>query len=385
MIRTTLTIVCFLVGVVTPGVGLAQEEPPERAPLRVPEVLTRITVDQGGGFHLTRHVAVVLGGIKQGSGAAAGPALSWDLAGGAYAQVKAVYSIHQFKLLQARYDSRPLFGRRSRISTRLRWLDAPKLALYDAGPDSPREHAEYGLRSADWSGSVRTTITSTTTLSAGSGVERYASDSGSIDASEDEALSAVPDAPGLATHPWFVHSFAAMSHDSRLSPEFSRTGRLLSAALHDYHDAHDGSQSFRRVEIAAQQLLPTRSRRGALGLTARVWLSQTSSGHDVPFFLMPTLGGSDYLRGYRGYRFRDRHAALLSAEYRWAVHEMVDVAGLYEAGVVSSTVRGLSLAGMAQSAGGGFRVHTKTSDLVRVDLVRGRDGFKLSFGVTAGS
>jgi hypothetical protein len=62
----------------------------------------------------------------------------------------------------------------------------------------------------------------------------------------------------------------------------------------------------------------------------------------------------------------------------------VDVAGLYEAGTVSSTVRGLNFKKMAQSAGGGIRVHTKTSGVFRADLAGGRDGFKLAFGVGIG-
>ena len=385
VVRTALPAVCFFVGMLAPSVGFAQEKTSEPAAEQLSGLLARVKVDQGGGFHFARHFAVVFGGIKQGSGAAAGPAVSWDLDGAAYAQLKAVYSIHQFKLLQARYESRPLFRRRSFVSARLRWMDAPKLPLYEAGPDSPNEHAEYGMRSAELSASVKTAISAATTVVIGSGVERYASDSGWIDTNEDEALSALPEVVGLTTRPWFVHSFAVVANDTRMSPGFSRSGRLLSTALHDYHDAHGGRLSFRRVEIAAQQLLPSAGGRGALSLKAHAWLSQTTAGHEVPFFLMPTLGGGDYLRAYKNYRFRDRHAALLSAEYRWAVHEMVDIAGIYEAGTVSSTIRGLSARDLAQCAGGGIRVHTKTSDLVRVDLARGRDGFKLSFGVTTGS
>lgn len=381
VVRTLAPIVCALLTVFADVAASAQDA----AAVALPGMTKRIEVDQGGGFHLTRHLAVVFGGIKQGSGPAAGPALSWDLPGGAYAQLKAVYSIHRFKLLQARYDSGPLFGKRSRILTRLRWQDAPELPLFETGPDAPNEHAEYGLRTAEWSGVIKTTLAPTTALSLGAGLERHSAGPGWVDAEEDEALPAFPEVQGLGTHPLYVHTFAAISHDTRLSPDFSRTGRLVAAALHDYHDAHAGGQSFRQAEIAAQQLLPTSSGRGALGLTARAWLSQTAAGQELPFFFMPTLGGGDRLRGYRSYRFRDRDALLVSAEYRWAVHELLDVAGLYEAGTVSPTLRGLRLSGVAQSAGGGIRVHTKTSGLLRVDLARGRDGFKLSIGVSAGS
>ena len=39
----------------------------------------------------------------------------------------------------------------------------------------------------------------------------------------------------------------------------------------------------------------------------------------MPFYLMPTLGGNDTLRGFREYRFRGPHAILLQAEYRWEI------------------------------------------------------------------
>lgn len=386
VIRTAALVVCALLTMFTQDTASAQDAPSSKpAQEAVSAIVARIKVDQGGGFHLTRHLAVVFGGIKQGSGPAAGPAVSWDLAGGAYVQLKAVYSIHRFQLLQARYDSGRFFGERAHFSTRLRWQDAPKLPLFEAGPDAPNQHAQYGIRAAEWSGVVRATVAPATMLSVGSGVERYSSSAGWIDTEEDEALSAVPDVQGLGSRVSYIHSFAAIANDTRLSPDFSRTGRLLAAAVHDYHDPHGGTESFVRAEVAAQQLLPTPGRRGALDLAARAWMSQTAPGHEMPFFLMPTLGGGDRLRGYRSYRFRDRDAVLLSAEYRWAVHEMVDVAGLYEAGTVSPTVGGLRLAHLAQSAGGGIRVHTKTSGLLRLDLARGRDGLKLSIGVSSGS
>ena len=279
------------------------------------------------------------------------------------------------------------------VSTRLRWQDAPKLSLYASGPDSSDRRVEFGARKAELSGFVKTKLAPKASLSAGSGVERYSANNGWIDPDEEEVLGEVPDVPGLGTRPWFVHSFVSASNDTRHSPDYSRTGRLLSAGFHDYRDQQNGTQTFERFELAAAQLLPTfriadapdAQYRGALGFFARAWLSQTSSGHDVPFFLMPTLGGGDYLRGYASYRFRDRNAALVGAEYRWAIHKMLDLAGLFEAGTVSPTVGGLGHSKIAPSGGVGVRVHSKKSGLLRVDLARGREGLKFTVGVTTGA
>jgi hypothetical protein len=383
--RALTMLMCLLAQLAGPAMAAAQQQPDSTAASgNASSLMSKVKVDRGGGFHLTPHWAVVFGGIKQGSGAAAGPALSQEWANGAYAQVKAVYSIRSFKLLQARFDSQPLFGRGVTLSTRVRWQDAPELSLYHLGTDSPNLRAEYAERKTEWSGVAKLPLARTSVLLGGVGVERYATSGGWVDEGEDDAPDAVPQTPGLGTRPWFVHSFVEIVQDSRLSPDFSRTGRLLDAAFHVYHDAHDGTQSFRRLELAAYQLVPDWAHKGAVGVGARTWLSDTGDAQQVPFFLMPALGGGNYLRGYSTYRFRDRNALVIQAEYSYPVHPMIDVAGLYEAGSVSATAGGLSLTNMAQSAGVGVRVHTKMSGLFRADLARGRDGFKVAFGFGLG-
>jgi hypothetical protein len=384
VLRGAAAVVCFLVGVAAPRVACAQPAPAPD-PNAPPSPMDRVKVDRGGGFHLTDSFALVFGGIKQGSGAAVGPALSHEFADGSYAQVKAVYSIRQFKLLQARYDSRPFFAGRSTVSTRARWQDAPQLSLYRLGSESPRDRAEFGERKTEWSAALHTAFARNIALTVGSGVERYATDGGWINETEDERLDAVPETPGLGTRPWFVHSYAGVEQDTRLSPGYSRNGRLLAATVHAYHDAHDGSESFRRVELAAAQYIPTFGERGAIGVGASAWLSATGEGSYVPFFLMPALGGGNVLEGYPSYRLRDRHALDLRAEYAWGVHRMVDVAAIYEAGTVADRVRGLTPRHMWQSVGGSLRLHTKTAPLLRLDLARGREGVHFAIGFSAGS
>ena len=43
----------------------------------------------------------------------------------------------------------------------------------------------------------------------------------------------------------------------------------------------------------------------------------TTLDGDVPYFLMPSVGGGDSLRAYSSFRFRDRHSLLLQGEFRW--------------------------------------------------------------------
>ena len=386
MIRARAAFVWFLGIATAPASVWAQAQ---ESPLPIPDnpIIKKITIDRAGGVHLTNALAVVFGGIKQGSSMAAGPAVSHEFVDGSFVQVKGVYSIKNFKLLQARYDTGPLFSGRVMASTRVRWQDAPELSLYTIGPESADARAAYGERKVEWSGFFRAGVAPHLNATAGAGLERYAIGAGFIDADEDERLGIVPEAPGLADRPWFVHSYASLVYDSRFAPDYSRTGTALLAGTHFYHDMHDGRASFRGYELAAAHLFPTvrtgsgaTGWKGALSLSAHAWLTTPGDHGSVPFFLMPTLGGGDYLRGFPSYRFRDRNALLLAAEYRWAVHSMIDVAGIYEGGTVAPTVGRLQWNAFAHSVGGGIRVHSTTSGLMRVDLAGGREGLHFSIG-----
>jgi hypothetical protein len=392
MTRRWFPLALFVAGVGFSSAAWAQDPvppalPPPPSPSEPPPVTLKERLqkaDQAGGLHLSEHWAVVFGGIKQGSGIALGPAFSQKFADDGFLQLKAVYSLKQFSLLQARYDTRPLWSGRGTIVNRVRWQDAPELPLYALGMPSPDARVDYGERRMEAGSRVVFKVTPVVSVTGGFGVEQYATTGGRLDLSEDEALMQVPPAPGLAIRPWFAHTFVAAAFDSRTSPDYSRRGRFIEAGIHDFHDWKDGQDSFRRVELAGQQLIPTFGERGVIDLSARAWLSQSSDATSVPFFLMPALGGGDTLRAFPSYRFRDRNALLLKGEYRWAVHAMADVAGVYEAGKVAPDVGGLALEDMAHSVAVGIRVHSKTSSLFRADLAHGREGFGFRVGFSAG-
>jgi hypothetical protein len=339
--------------------------------------------DQGGGLHFTKHWAIVLGGIKSGSGAALGPAFSNKFENGAYLQLKALYSIRRFRLLQARYDTQTFWTGRAFVSSRLRWQDAPKLDLFALGPDSPDLKVKYAETKSDASTRLGFQATPRVRIGSGFGIERYTSSGGRIDLVVDPRLPPQPVMPGLGTQPWYAHTFVSAALDSRPSTDYSRSGQLLEGVIHSFNDLHDGQDPFGRFDGAAQQLIPMFGAKGVLDLSANTWLSLSSGARSVPFFLMPTLGGASYLMGYPSYRFRDRHALALRAEYRWAVHKMIDVAGAYEAGKVAPRVGDLGLGGGAQSVAAGVRVHTKTATLVNLDLAHGREGFRFVIGFSS--
>jgi hemolysin activation/secretion protein len=100
----------------------------------------------------------------------------------------------------------------------------------------------------------------------------------------------------------------------------------------------------------------------------------------VPFFLMPSLGGGNFLRGFRNYRFRDRHAILLTGEYRWYAQEYLDGVLFYEAGKVAPTIGDLDLDHLERSYGVGLQVHSPGTTMLRLELARSREGLRFIFG-----
>jgi hypothetical protein len=372
-----VAIVCAL----TPGSARAQQDT-ESNPSGIQKLFKRVQPpDQGGGFHFKKHLAMVFGGIKPGQGIALGPALSTTFSDGGYGQLKGVYSVRNFKLLQGRYDTRRFWSRRAILSTHVRWQDAPDLALYELGPESPRDRAQYGERKTEISSTLDARLSRFWHASGGAGIESYAISTGNIDVGEDHALAGVPLEPGLSTHPWFSHLFGGVAFDTRASG-YARSGTIFDAAAGDYRDWHDGTYAFQHFEAGAKQSFAIGSR-GSIGVLGRIWTSYAAEGHLVPFYLMPTLGGGEVMEAYNTYRFRDRDAAWVRGEYRHAVHEMIDAVGFYEAGTVAPTVRELTSAHAAHDIGGGVIVHNQDAALLRVDVARGSDGFGVAFVFSA--
>jgi outer membrane protein assembly factor BamA len=99
----------------------------------------------------------------------------------------------------------------------------------------------------------------------------------------------------------------------------------------------------------------------------------------VPFYLLPSLGGKNTLRGYYDYRFHDRDMEVLNAESRWGLFTHLDAAVFFDAGKVASQASDLDFSHMRTSYGFGFRVHTRQSTVGRVDLGHSQEGWRVVF------
>jgi hypothetical protein len=97
---------------------------------------------------------------------------------------------------------------------------------------------------------------------------------------------------------------------------------------------------------------------GQIELKSQLKSSYTGNGSVLPFYLEPTLGGSDTnsevsLRGYADYRFRDRDSLFVQSNYTLPVYDPVGLLLFFDGGTVGPDISSLSLGHLRQDGGFG--------------------------------
>lgn len=103
---------------------------------------------------------------------------------------------------------------------------------------------------------------------------------------------------------------------------------------------------------------------GRLDLRTSLTISEPNNGATIPYYMRPTVGGSDInsqqsLRGFPDYRFRDNDAVFDQVEYTIPVHDPIGLLLFYDSGTVGPALNTLSFAHLRQDSGIGatFRIH----------------------------
>jgi hypothetical protein len=181
--------------------------------------------------------------------------------------------------------------------------------------------------------------------------------------------------PGFLEQPDFLRTDASAAFDWRDNRLHPHAGGRYAVQFSNFQDRDLDAYGFRRVAIDLQQYVPLPNRYRLVALRAAATLTDPHAGHEVPFFFQPTLGGSQALRGFREFRFRDRNSLILTAEYRWEASWLLDGALFVDAGKVAFDRRDLNFHHLDVSYGLGFRVHSNDAFVARLDLAVSREGF----------
>jgi len=187
------------------------------------------------------------------------------------------------------------------------------------------------------------------------------------------------DLPGAASQPSFVfggaHVAIALRDDAL---RFAGVSVILDATR--WVDLDTNLFDFTRLAGELQAHVPLGPRNRMLAVRLRTSHSMADRGAKVPFYLMETIGGAKTIRSFDEYRFRDTRNLVANAEYRWEIWTYADLAVFGDVGKVFSDEGDLTWSGLAAGYGVGLRSVLPGGGGFRIDLARGREGFRFHIG-----
>ena len=346
------------------------------------DVTTRLMSDSN---ELTDGLYTELSNLPTGSGwISAGPGYRhWLLHDRMFIDGSAAISWRAYKMAQARFELPRLARSRVAVGTHVRWQDLTQVTYFGEGPDSLEDNrSEYRLKSTNISAYV--TVRARPWLAFGGRVgwldrPSVLPPAGAFQRGHPASEDVFSGDPVFTTSPQpsFAYREASVTVDTRNHAGHPTTGGLYRTALTVFTDQDDGMFSVRRTEAEAAHFIPISRSRVTLALHGWLAVSDTSDGGWVPFYLEPSLGGHNTVRGYIDYRFHDRNSLAANVETRFAVFTHLDAAVFVDAGNVAARFSDLNLD--KRSYGVGWRLHSRESTLARFDMARGAEGWKFLF------
>lgn len=185
--------------------------------------------------------------------------------------------------------------------------------------------------------------------------------------------------PGIDVQSNFQRTGVFIQHDTRDNPLGPKKGGNYLFQYTWFDDRKLNQYNFRRTDAEIQQFFPFLNRSHVIGLRAKAVLTEGDGTQTAPFYLMPILGGSDDLRGYRPFRFNDRNSFVMNAEYRWQVFTGMDGAIFADAGKVFPKRGQLNFSNLESSVGFGLRFNARNNTFLRLDVGFSHEGFQVWF------
>lgn len=301
-----------------------------------------------------------------------------------FVDVRGSYTVAGYKRAEVEFVAPRLFNRRATLSALGGWREATEVGFYGVGTNtSEPDRVDYAFRQpySSVTFSIRPTRR---TLVLGGGLEwsRWTQRPADSGLPSVETRYTTDTLPGLGARVTYLHTQGTIGFDWRTSPGYSRRGGFYGVTLHDYADPDD-IFGFRRVDYEAIQHIPIFREAWVISLRGRVSTADDKSDQDIPFFMLPAVGGGSSLRGYHSWRFRDRNSLLLQAEWRIMVNRFMDAAFFYDAGKVTSRTSDLDLDGLKTDVGFGVRLHGPFVTPLRIELARSREGLAFVFSSSA--
>lgn len=219
-----------------------------------------------------------------------------------------------------------------------------------------------------------------------------------IDSGEGDEPSFVPGEPvdgellrppaGFGQTLDYPEGTAQFGIDTRNSFGLTSRGIVLRTEGVFTHDVNGGDTGGVRLEADFAVFIPLLLRHRTLYLRGGVGGAVPfTSSENVPFHILPSLGGPSTLRGYPNDRFVDELAWWATIEYRWFFYEWAGTGGglvgtvFADFGNVGARFEDLFEGRLPWSAGFTIRAEQSLIMLGRLQFAFSPEGFRVSFGI----
>ncbi|MFN2383539.1 MAG: BamA/TamA family outer membrane protein [Gemmatimonadota bacterium] len=191
----------------------------------------------------------------------------------------------------------------------------------------------------------------------------------------------------------FLVPGATVVLDWRDAPGHPTRGVLLQASAERYQSLNDLDLNWLTYGGHGQVHFPLGSEWHILSAKVEAQRSEPDDESEIPFQYLPRLGGSDHLRGYNSWRWRDRAAAFGAVEYRYRIWQeqsqnpetaaVLETAIFLEGGNVGHDFDDLELGFGDLKTSYGFEIHAffKDSHVFRMGLGRSEEGLRINFSL----
>lgn len=178
--------------------------------------------------------------------------------------------------------------------------------------------------------------------------------------------------PGLGVDTTYLVAGGAIDWIYPVAARMQGFSSSLSIGYRLFH-ATSGPFSFRRLDTIWQNRYSAAIKNvdlGTISATLRFVEGYAPAGNSIPFYLQPTIGGTDInnvdvLRSYPDYRFRAPNLLTLQTEYEHTIWGPLAVLGFHDVGRVFEQRSDIEIAHMRHSFGAGLILQVGNLPLVK--------------------
>jgi hypothetical protein len=288
--------------------------------------------------------------------------------------VRGSYTVTGYKRAEVEFLAPRLFTRRGELRVIGGFREATRAAFYGIGTDTAKvNRTSFDFQRPHVSATLH--VKPTRRLwNFGGGVEytQWSQRPGEGAFPSVETAYTPQNLPGLGAKVTYLHTHGTAAFDWRTSPGYTRRGGFYGVTAHDFTDG-DSNFGFQQVDYELIQHIPVLRETWTISLHALARTTTDKGGQEIPFFMLPSLGGGSTLRGFSSHRFRDRNSLLLQAEWRVRVNRFLDTAVFYDAGKVTARTSDLDFKKLKHDYGFGARFHGPLATALRLEVARSNE------------